>query len=329
MKNVNNGGQSTTMTMRHENPSTIGIRRSPTSSPERRLEMSMLNQLVHQSGIPSSLPTSDAALRSVPGSSSGQVTINVGTGNAQLQVRTYKKTAKDRKRRPWGDEETQCLLLGVERYGAGHWKEILSDPDFTFDNRTNLDLKDRYRTVIRRESDHQGILGTKRVGFVKILEEKLQNGHVFYLLQPDQEYAARVWVPERLVPAPLKVAFFREKGYPIDANMAEEDQRMQEYIRQAMDRAANEQAHQRALQVQARRDRMREAQKARKRLRGEEGDTGPPLTTTHLLHPRQPGGVEEMSLTQSPDTLTLVRPIMQRFAESNEPMGHVGRPLRR
>jgi hypothetical protein len=124
--------------------------------------------------------------------STGQVTINVGANNSQLQVRAYKKTAKDRKRRPWTGEETRDLLLGVERYGAGHWKEILSDPEFNFDNRTNLDLKDRYRTVARREIDHQGILGTKRIGFIKILDEKIQNGHVLYLLQPDQEYAARV-----------------------------------------------------------------------------------------------------------------------------------------
>ena len=49
-------------------------------------------------------------------------------------------------RRKWTDEETNHLLLGVSRHGVGKWTSILEDPDFTFNERTAGDLKDRFRT---------------------------------------------------------------------------------------------------------------------------------------------------------------------------------------
>lgn len=55
-----------------------------------------------------------------------------------------KRTAKPR--RKWSEEETNHLLLGVNRHGVGKWTSILEDTDFTFNDRTAGDLKDRFRT---------------------------------------------------------------------------------------------------------------------------------------------------------------------------------------
>ncbi|KAH7304901.1 hypothetical protein B0I35DRAFT_454462 [Stachybotrys elegans] len=49
-------------------------------------------------------------------------------------------------RRKWSEEETKHLLLGVNRHGVGKWTCILEDPDFSFNDRTAGDLKDRFRT---------------------------------------------------------------------------------------------------------------------------------------------------------------------------------------
>jgi len=57
---------------------------------------------------------------------------------------TMKKVVQPR--RKWTDEETNNLLLGVHKYGAGNWAEILGDKDFKFNKRSGSDLKDRFRT---------------------------------------------------------------------------------------------------------------------------------------------------------------------------------------
>ncbi|KAH7158125.1 hypothetical protein B0J13DRAFT_543607 [Dactylonectria estremocensis] len=49
-------------------------------------------------------------------------------------------------RRKWSEEETNHLLLGVNRHGVGKWTSILEDSDFKFNDRTAGDLKDRFRT---------------------------------------------------------------------------------------------------------------------------------------------------------------------------------------
>ncbi|TFK32943.1 hypothetical protein BDQ12DRAFT_658603 [Crucibulum laeve] len=49
-------------------------------------------------------------------------------------------------RKKWTTEETQMLVDGCNRHGVGNWKTILSDPTLHFDNRSPVDLKDRFRT---------------------------------------------------------------------------------------------------------------------------------------------------------------------------------------
>ncbi|XP_044721668.1 myb-like DNA-binding domain-containing protein [Hirsutella rhossiliensis] len=62
----------------------------------------------------------------------------------KIVYRGRKRATKPR--RKWSEEETKHLLLGVNRHGVGKWTTILEDPDFTFNDRTAGDLKDRFRT---------------------------------------------------------------------------------------------------------------------------------------------------------------------------------------
>ena len=56
-----------------------------------------------------------------------------------------------RMRRKWTERETQHLLAGVRKHGAGKWKQILEDPIFNFTERSSVDLKDRYRVCSKDE----------------------------------------------------------------------------------------------------------------------------------------------------------------------------------
>ncbi|KAK5717048.1 hypothetical protein LTR15_008936 [Elasticomyces elasticus] len=49
------------------------------------------------------------------------------------------------KRNKWSEEETACLLKGVARFGVGNWTKILKCEDYSFEKRSALDLKDRFR----------------------------------------------------------------------------------------------------------------------------------------------------------------------------------------
>jgi hypothetical protein len=59
---------------------------------------------------------------------------------------TAAKAKEAKKRNKWSEQETNDLLLGVSRFGIGNWKKILQCTDFTFHQRTAVDLKDRFRT---------------------------------------------------------------------------------------------------------------------------------------------------------------------------------------
>ncbi|KAH8719398.1 hypothetical protein GQ44DRAFT_623410 [Phaeosphaeriaceae sp. PMI808] len=60
-------------------------------------------------------------------------------------ARAVGQNTQSRKRKKWSDQETRDLLLGVSRFGIGSWKKILHCQDFTFEGRTAVDLKDRFR----------------------------------------------------------------------------------------------------------------------------------------------------------------------------------------
>lgn len=58
---------------------------------------------------------------------------------------------KRRVRLGWTKDETDALLDGCKRHGVGNWKKILTDPTYRFNNRTAVDLKDRFRTSFPEE----------------------------------------------------------------------------------------------------------------------------------------------------------------------------------
>ncbi|CAI9261953.1 unnamed protein product [Lactuca saligna] len=49
----------------------------------------------------------------------------------------------------WTLEEENALRAGVDKYGTGKWRKILTDEDFApcFIARTNVDLKDKWRNL--------------------------------------------------------------------------------------------------------------------------------------------------------------------------------------
>ncbi|KAL8087689.1 uncharacterized protein LOC141697444 [Apium graveolens] len=53
-----------------------------------------------------------------------------------------------RKRKPWSNEEEDTLRKGVKKYGTGNWKIILNMYSDIFDDRTAIDLKDKWRNLI-------------------------------------------------------------------------------------------------------------------------------------------------------------------------------------
>lgn len=54
-----------------------------------------------------------------------------------------------RLKRPFTAQEETNLREGVKRYGVGNWRLILMA--YTFDNRTTVDLKDKWRNLQKME----------------------------------------------------------------------------------------------------------------------------------------------------------------------------------
>jgi hypothetical protein len=65
------------------------------------------------------------------------------------QKKGQKKDVRPRKK--WTEDETSNLLLGVHKHGIGNWTDILEDPSFSFNGRSAIDLKDRFRTCCPAE----------------------------------------------------------------------------------------------------------------------------------------------------------------------------------
>ncbi|EEF43178.1 uncharacterized protein LOC8261339 [Ricinus communis] len=57
--------------------------------------------------------------------------------------------AKRRIKRRWSVEEEDALREGVQKYGRGNWKVILSSKRDIFVGRTEVDLKDKWRNMMR------------------------------------------------------------------------------------------------------------------------------------------------------------------------------------
>jgi len=66
--------------------------------------------------------------------------------NLEQEISPFLK--QRRKRRAWTDVEVENLRAGVAKHGEGNCVQILSDPEFRFDDRTKYDLKDKWRNQV-------------------------------------------------------------------------------------------------------------------------------------------------------------------------------------
>jgi hypothetical protein len=76
----------------------------------------------------------------------GKDTENQNRETADGTPEKTRMRVRTRKRNKWSEQETKDLLHGVSKFGIGNWKKILICPDFKFNGRTAVDLKDRFRT---------------------------------------------------------------------------------------------------------------------------------------------------------------------------------------
>lgn len=110
------------------------------------------------------------------------------------------KPQKTRKRpQKWTDEETQDLLRGVEKHGFGKWKLVLDDPvnAKSFESRTAVDLKDRYRVCITnklpRSSD--ATVAEEDSG-ASIIHATSANGHASSTHVASKRRVRRAWTAD-------------------------------------------------------------------------------------------------------------------------------------
>ncbi|OCH87178.1 hypothetical protein OBBRIDRAFT_736609 [Obba rivulosa] len=89
---------------------------------------------VHSADSPGSVPEKKGKMRKIAASSD----------KSEDEPTPAQPEKKQRKK--WTAEETQMLVAGCNKWGVGNWKSILNDPEFKFDNRSPVDLKDRFRT---------------------------------------------------------------------------------------------------------------------------------------------------------------------------------------
>ncbi|KAL5383537.1 hypothetical protein DPSP01_005932 [Paraphaeosphaeria sporulosa] len=120
-----------------------------TNGPERRKEQPTETPLHAAPGDRTAVAQQDAQTeapaKGASASASDEESRAAATRSASSPTTTT-GTKELRKRNKWSEHETKDLLLGVSRFGIGSWKKILQCPDFTFNQRTAVDLKDRFRT---------------------------------------------------------------------------------------------------------------------------------------------------------------------------------------
>ncbi|KAI3506648.1 hypothetical protein L1887_21209 [Cichorium endivia] len=66
-----------------------------------------------------------------------------------LSVYKMAKLAKQRTKKRWSTLEEDTLRTGVQKYGKGNWKLILNMYRDIFEDRTEVDLKDKWRNLTR------------------------------------------------------------------------------------------------------------------------------------------------------------------------------------
>lgn len=79
-----------------------------------------------------------------------------------------KTTVSNGKRIPFTVAEEVAIMEGVKRYGVGHWSEIKSDPMLCIKlvNRSQVQIKDKHRTMMNRDEDYRKMVENRSVQFV-------------------------------------------------------------------------------------------------------------------------------------------------------------------
>ncbi|KAG9240175.1 hypothetical protein BJ878DRAFT_313210 [Calycina marina] len=75
----------------------------------------------------------------------------VSSENKKRSTNKRRNKTLAKARNKWTEEETNNLLLGVHKHGVGRWSDILDDVEFSFNERSGVDLKDRFRTCCPNE----------------------------------------------------------------------------------------------------------------------------------------------------------------------------------
>lgn len=76
---------------------------------------------------------------------SAEIEISLHSEPVEASDIRIKNVKAVRARNKWTEDETNALLLGVQKHGVGSWKDILMDTTYAFNNRSAVDLKDRFR----------------------------------------------------------------------------------------------------------------------------------------------------------------------------------------
>ncbi|KAL3517958.1 hypothetical protein ACH5RR_020547 [Cinchona calisaya] len=66
-----------------------------------------------------------------------------------LKKYEFNNLKKKRRFKRWSTSEEDALRIGVEKYGRGKWKIILNEYRDVFEERTEVDLKDKWRNLTR------------------------------------------------------------------------------------------------------------------------------------------------------------------------------------
>ncbi|XP_012066886.1 uncharacterized protein LOC105629849 [Jatropha curcas] len=90
---------------------------------------------------------------SIDGSPEERANLHLDSPRRKIEspLRKYEvpKFVRRRKIKRWSVEEEDALREGVQRFGAGSWKAILNSRSDIFDDRTEVDLKDKWRNMTK------------------------------------------------------------------------------------------------------------------------------------------------------------------------------------
>ena len=120
--------------------------------PDARIVPSIVTEFrAHKPEVPPSEPKSTATIpdRATTLPSNNKIESSLSAPQVQENENVsqrkpdHSEPKKRKKNKRWTEEETRHLLQGVARFGIGSWKKILLHPDYKFNNRTAVDLKDR------------------------------------------------------------------------------------------------------------------------------------------------------------------------------------------